>query len=131
VGGRPVALSDIRAPVFCVATQTDHVAPWRSVFKVHRLLHTRIDFLLTSGGHNVGVVSPPGVAGRHYRLASHAPDQPSVDPDTWYAHAPMQNGSWWPAWEGWLAEHSGPDVVPAISTSPALADAPGTYVHQR
>lgn len=130
VAGRPVALSDIRAPVFCVATLNDHVAPWRSVFKLHRLLHTTVEFVLTSGGHNVGVVSPPGVAGRRYQQASHAPDQPAVDPDTWQANVPVRQGSWWLAWEGWLATRSGPDRVPASASPASLCEAPGTYVHQ-
>jgi polyhydroxyalkanoate synthase len=129
VDGRPIALSDIRVPVFCVATLTDHVAPWRSVFKLHPLLHTQVDFLLTSGGHNVGVVSPPGESGRHYQLACRAPDQPAIDPDTWYATVPGQQGSWWPAWEHWLRAHSGPKVAPRLFAA-SLCDAPGTYVYQ-
>jgi polyhydroxyalkanoate synthase len=85
VDERPVALSDIDAPVFCVATLMDHVAPWRSVFRIQHLMHAPVDFLLTSGGHNAGVVSPPGITGRHYQLERHTRDQAYVDADTWYA----------------------------------------------
>jgi polyhydroxyalkanoate synthase len=131
VDGRPVALSDIRVPIFAIGTERDHVAPWRSVYKIHLLTDTEVSFLLTSGGHNAGVVSEPGHAGRRYRLSRRKASDPYVDPDTWLAREGPQDGSWWPAWQSWLATHS--DALappPAVGSSerPPLAGAPGSYV---
>jgi polyhydroxyalkanoate synthase len=133
VGGKAVVLTDIRIPVFTVATIRDHVSPWRSVYKIHLLTDTEITFLLASGGHNAGIVSEPGHAGRSYRVLRRRHDARYLDPDTWQASAPRHDGSWWPAWQRWLASHSGRKIVPPQTGSPrkgfpALADAPGTYV---
>ena len=67
VGGHPVDCSDIRVPCLLVGTETDHVAPWRSVFKCHLLMDTDVAFVLTSGGHNAGIVSETERTDRHYR----------------------------------------------------------------
>ncbi|HVY14098.1 MAG TPA: alpha/beta fold hydrolase [Rhodopila sp.] len=133
VEGHPIALSDIRAPIFMVATLTDHVAPWRSVYKLHLLTDAPIDFVLTSGGHNAGIVSEPGHPGRSYQIASRPAGGRYVDPETWSAITPVVDGSWWPAWVGWLAEHSAaPGKAPGMAAPnagfPSLADAPGYYV---
>jgi polyhydroxyalkanoate synthase len=131
VDGRPIALTDIRAPVFAVGTETDHVAPWRSVFKLHLLLDADVTFLLTSGGHNAGIVSEPGRSGRRYRLREKGERDRYLDPDAWLRDTPLEEGSWWPAWTRWLAARSGPPVAPTEIGGrrlAPLADAPGTYV---
>lgn len=133
--GRPIALTDIRAPVFAVGTETDHVAPWRSVYKLHLLLHTQLTFALTSGGHNAGVVSEPGHPRRTYRLRTREPDDLYMDADTWYDETPVKRGSWWTEWAAWLAQRSGDWTSPPPSGAPdkgykPLADAPGLYVLQ-
>jgi len=46
--GRAVALHDIRAPIFAVGAQKDHVAPWKSTHKIHLLTDTEVTYLLTS-----------------------------------------------------------------------------------
>jgi polyhydroxyalkanoate synthase len=130
VDGRPVALRDIRIPTFAVGTEKDHVAPWRSVYKINLYTDSDVTFLLASGGHNVGIVSDPAYPGSSYRVASRGRDEPYVDPDTWAREAPRAQGSWWPEWQRWLERHSGARVAPPEMGS-ALDDAPGQYVHQK
>jgi poly[(R)-3-hydroxyalkanoate] polymerase subunit PhaC len=133
-GGRPVALSDIRTPTFAVGTETDHVAPWRSVYKLHLVTDAEITFLLTSGGHNAGIVSEPGHPHRRYRVATRRHDDRFLDPDHWLTTATAKEGSWWPEWIAWLGARSGPAVAPPPMGAPGgyapLADAPGTYVFE-
>ena len=128
-GGRPIALSDIHAPLFSVGTERDHVAPWRSTYKVHFLVDADVTYLLASGGHNAGIVSEIGHPRRHFRIATKARDAHYVDPDHWLEAAPRKEGSWWPEWTAWLAERSGAPAAPP-KMGPALADAPGIYVLQ-
>jgi polyhydroxyalkanoate synthase len=133
VAGQPVALTDIRAPIFAVGTERDHVAPWRSVFKVHLLTDTDVTFLLTTGGHNAGILSEPGRSGRSYRVLTKSAQDRYVDPESWQALAKSREGSWWPEWATWLVARSGAPVPPptigsAIITP--LEDAPGKYVLQ-
>ncbi|MGI9405186.1 MAG: PHA/PHB synthase family protein [Hyphomicrobiaceae bacterium] len=132
VGGRPVSIGDIRTAVMAVGTQRDHVAPWRSVYKIQQLTDTDVTFLLTSGGHNAGIVSEPGHAGRTYQVKAHGADQPYIDPEAWEATVPGKNGSWWPVWARWLRQRSS-EKVAAQKRMPdgrALCDAPGVYVRE-
>jgi len=127
--GRTVGLTDIHVPIFAVGTVTDHVAPWRSVFKIHLFTDSDVTFLLTSGGHNAGVVSPPGHPNRNYQMATRPHDGIYVDPDTWQHTVTHREGSWWPAWETWLSQRSGGMIDPP-AIGEAICDAPGTYVLQ-
>jgi polyhydroxyalkanoate synthase len=137
IEGRVIALKDIHTPMFAIGTETDHIAPWRSVYKVHLFTDSELTFVLTNGGHNAGVVSEPGHHGRHYYVATRAPEGPYVDSDTWLARANRKEGSWWPEWASWLATHSeAARVPPPIIGAPTrgvapLGPAPGRYVRQR
>ena len=133
VGGKPVAITDISAPMFCVSTTGDHVAPWQSVYKLHLLTETDITFVLTSGGHNAGIVSEPGHAGRTFQQAFTPATANYVAPEDWRDATPMQEGSWWPQLAAWLREHSSGSAKPPRmgATDQAMIDAPGTYIFQR
>ena len=131
VDGKPLALKDIKAPLFVLATERDHVAPWRSVYKINLLSNTEVDFVLASGGHNAGIVSEPGHARRSYQFLPPRPAGSAyVGPDQWQEQAQRADGSWWPHWQQWLAAHSAAErtAPPDMGAGVALADAPGLYV---
>ena len=135
VGGKPVTIEDIKVPIFAVGTETDHVAPWRSVFKIHLLTDAEVSFVLTSGGHNVGIVSEPGHPHHSFRFATRKAEEVYCDPQTWYVNVPVSSGSWWPKWETWLTAHSTEEVAPPQMGAPehgysVLGAAPGAYVGQ-
>lgn len=137
VEGRPATLQNIRTPLFVVGTERDHVAPWRSVYKIHYLTDADVTFVLTSGGHNAGIVSEPGRPRRRFRIATRTHDDTSLGPDEWVENAAAQEGSWWTGWVEWLAAHSAGERVapPAMGNAGKglvpLDDAPGSYVLQR
>ncbi len=132
VQGARIDLAALTLPMFVVGTETDHVAPWRSVYKVRALTRsTDYTFLLTSGGHNAGIVSGPAHPKRRHRMLTWHNARDALAPQAWLELAPLHAGSWWPAWATWLAAHSGGRRVPARSfgaDAAALPDAPGSYV---
>jgi polyhydroxyalkanoate synthase len=132
-----IAMRDIKAPIFAVGTTSDHIAPWRSVYNVSLFSDTDVTFALVSGGHNVGIVNPPSKAKGSFQLMTRQHGERYLDPDTWAASAPRQEGSWWPAWEAWLRACGSREQVrpPAPGAPqegyPPLGGAPGFYVRGR
>lgn len=136
VDGKPVSLNDIDVPVFLLGTRTDHVAPWRSVYKFNLLCDADASFVLTSGGHNAGILSEPGHAQRSHRMLHRRRNGAYVSPDDFLRVSKEIDGSWWPAFQQWLVSHSGPRRRPPGMGAPRqglppLCDAPGTYVAAR
>jgi polyhydroxyalkanoate synthase subunit PhaC len=135
VEGRPIALSDIHIPMFVVGTLRDHVAPWKSVYKVHYQVDADVTFVLASGGHNAGIVAPPGEPGHTYRIKTEVAHATYTGPDEWLSAVPSVDGSWWPEWTKWLSAQSGePSAPPRMGSGTGadkdLADAPGDYVRR-
>lgn len=138
VYNKPIALSDIHIPIFVVATERDHVSPWRSVFKINLLTDSNVTFVLTSGGHNVGIVSLPSKkTKRYYRISTLKESDRYIDAESWYHSTKPRNGSWWPSFEKWLAAKSSKKKIapPSIGGNKEkfkpIIDAPGTYIFQR
>ncbi len=136
VDGKVIALKDVSIPLFAVATLSDHIAPWQSVYKLHLFTDNELKFVLTNGGHNTGIVSEPGHAHRYYHFATRSTGDRYVDAATWLAQVERAEGSWWQAWSSWLTDHSDPHrCEPPSMGSPSrgfapLYPAPGSFVHQ-
>ncbi|MPW18130.1 poly-beta-hydroxybutyrate polymerase [Paraburkholderia sp. CNPSo 3157] len=128
IHGKPVHLGALNVPIFVVGTERDHVSPWRSVYKLHLLTDAEIGFVLTSGGHNAGIVSAPGHAHR-FRFRIRHKGEHYMSPAEWLDATPVQHDSWWPCWQQWLADRSSSQVdPPPVGAGTTLGDAPGSYV---
>ncbi len=131
VEGEVVVAENIRVPSFVVSTEKDHVAPWRSVYKTHLMIRSPLTFILTSGGHNTGIISEPGHPGHTYRYHESARSSVYTGPDQWYVAAEQRSGSWWLAWNAWLADRSSAVQIHAPAVDKTLPEAPGKYVLQK
>lgn len=137
IDGQVITLSDIKVPMFVVGTETDHVAPWPSVYKIGNLVRSDdYSFLLTSGGHNAGIIAGPVHPKRHFRLRTKRLKEAHIGNQEWLQATEKQPGSWWPAWQQWLQAHSsGSTKPPGLGASRKgyrpIEDAPGSYVRQR
>lgn len=129
--GETVSLSDVKAPLFAIACEGDHIAAWRSSFDgIRQMGSTDKTFVLSQSGHIAGIVNPPSKK----KYGHYTSPLPMEDAAAWRAAAEFHEGSWWPRWATWLGERSGemvPARVPGSNDRPPLAEAPGTYVAAR
>jgi polyhydroxyalkanoate synthase len=128
--GVPVDLGRIDLPAYVLATQGDHIVPWRSAFASARLLGPEVTFVLGASGHIAGVVNPPQPQRRLFRTGRFESD----DADAWLQAAQAHTGSWWPHWLAWIQARSGA-LAPApqrlgSERHPEIEPAPGRYVRE-
>jgi len=129
LGGRRIDLSDVKIPVYNLATREDHIAPARSVFNGARYFGGDVEFVLTGSGHIAGVINPP-TAGKYQFWTG---GKPEGSFDDWLASATETAGSWWPHWQEWIERLDSERVAarkPGRKHRP-LAPAPGEYVRVR
>ncbi len=132
LGGRPIDLRRIRAPLYAVGTEQDHIAPWKETFRICAIVGGSVRYVLATSGHIMGVVSPPvDPPKRRYWVGEAGGRQ---DGEAWRASVPKVPGSWWEDWSAWLAARcEALQEPPGIgdATHPPLAAAPGSYVLER
>ena len=128
IGGRVIDLSVIKAPTYVVSAINDHIVPWESAYKTLGLVSGPTRFVLGSGGHIAGIVSPPGPKAWHMVSADN--EHPATGAE-WRKIAERKAGTWWEDWAVWSDGNSGPMIKPPATGSkahPVLGDGPGDYV---
>jgi polyhydroxyalkanoate synthase len=122
IAGRDVDLRRVQTPVYVLAAENDHIAPWRSSYRTTQLVGGPARFTLTSAGHIAGIVNPLDSPKSMHWVREDCPP----DADAWRAGAEERQGSWWSDWLAWASARSGEMVqAPAFTSGEA---APGRYV---
>jgi len=126
--GQRLSLADVGNDVYVVGAINDHIVPWPASYKTTGLMGGDVRYVLSSGGHIAGIVNPPGPK-PWYEVAK-PPNPPAAQ--QWREEAEQHSGSWWEDWARWGGRRAGRRVEPPPMGSekyPAIADAPGSYVH--
>ena len=130
IDGKSLDMRDIDMDLYSVGTEKDHIAPWKSVYRIPHFVSSPIKFVLASSGHIVGIINPPddnkgkfytdGILGK--------------GPENWLRTAKEHKGSWWPDWIEWLTKRSEGEITALncpVKPELDLGDAPGTYVFEK
>ena len=129
VAGQPLDLEAIVQPLYAVAAEDDHIAPWQQAFRITHFVVAPKRFVLSSSGHILGIVNPPVDPPKRSFRASQAHRAETAQ--AWPDRTPSTPGSWWDDWMAWLKPQAGKLVAarPASdSRFPELVAAPGSYV---
>tara|TARA_R110002073_G_scaffold144889_11_gene297041 strand:- start:26370 stop:28151 length:1782 start_codon:yes stop_codon:yes gene_type:complete len=126
----PLDLTKVDIPTYIQAAETDHICPWKSVYKNTWSFSGPKKFMLAGSGHIAGVVNPPSAKKYNHWQNEDVPH----DPEDWLAGATSHVGSWWEDWHKWLRSKSGAKVaarIPGDGPLDVIEDAPGSYVKVR
>ncbi len=128
--GEKLSLKDVTIPIFMQSSKEDHIAPALSVYRSAQAFGGPVEFIVAGSGHIAGVINHPSA--NKYQYWTNKNIKGAIE--DWFAFAHETPGSWWPYWDRWLSERSGPDVparTPGDGKLEPLCDAPGVYVKVR
>jgi polyhydroxyalkanoate synthase len=129
LGGKTIDIRRADVDAYVVAGVTDHITPWRAVYKTARIFGEDTVFILSNSGHLQSLLNPP--ANPRASFVSGLAKETSAE--KFLASGVKHTGSWWLHWRDWLYERSGEEVAApsrlGSNRHQAGAPAPGTYVH--
>jgi polyhydroxyalkanoate synthase len=95
-----------RVETYVIAGLTDHITPWKSVFKTAQILGDNSTFILSNSGHLQSLLNPPANKKASYRIGPAS----AADPEAFLSKAETRQGSWWLDWRDWLRRRSAEEV---------------------
>jgi len=132
LNGETVDMGKVRGRIdaYVVAGVTDHITPWKAVYKSAAILGEATTFILSNSGHLQSLLNPPTNKKASYLIGPVNPN----GADAFLASGEKRQGSWWLDWRDWLRARSGEETAAAKSAGdarhPIIAPAPGTYVFE-
>jgi polyhydroxyalkanoate synthase subunit PhaC len=127
---KTVDMSKVKADSYVIAGVTDHITPWKGVYKTAQIMGEGTTFVLSNSGHLQSLLNPPTNPKASFMIGPTSADSP----DAFLASAEKRKGSWWLDWRDWLYARSGEEVAAPASLGspryPTLGAAPGTYVFE-
>jgi polyhydroxyalkanoate synthase subunit PhaC len=130
LNNKTVDMTKVKADSYVVAGITDHITPWKGVYKTAQIMGEGTTFVLSNSGHLQSLLNPPSNPKASFMIGP----VNAQAPDAFLASAEKRKGSWWLDWRDWLQARSGDEVAAPASLGsarhPTLGAAPGTYVFE-
>jgi polyhydroxyalkanoate synthase len=125
---KAVDMSRIKVDSYVIAGVTDHITPWRGVYKTAQIMGDNTTFVLSNSGHLQSLINPPSNPKASFMIGTVS----AAGPDAFLTTSEKRKGSWWLDWRDWLHARSGEEVSAPASLGgerhSVIAPAPGTYV---
>ena len=132
LAGRTIDIRLVRAPLYAVGTEQDHISPWKETFRIAGQIPAPVRYTLATSGHILGILNPPVDPPKRRYWTGDASG--AKDSEEWRSGLEKIPGSWWVDWVDWLNERCGPMIparTPGNNKYAPLAPAPGTYVMEK
>jgi polyhydroxyalkanoate synthase subunit PhaC len=130
LNGKAIDMTKVSADSYVVAGVTDHITPWKGVYKTAQIMGEGTTFVLSNSGHLQSLLNPPTNPKASFAIGKIN----SAGPDAFLGTAEKRKGSWWLDWRDWLHARSGEEIAAPTSlgsnSHPIMEQAPGTYVFE-